>query len=79
MPSIDYYSEARDIAADLVKIGHNKEASELLDAIDTGSTSAEILMALRYHLMSLLNDQNLPSELIMKANTLFGFIDSVLR
>lgn len=32
MSTVDYYGEAREIAADLAKIGHDKDASELIAA-----------------------------------------------
>ena len=46
----DYYAEAREIAKRLASDGLTSEAQVLVDAIDTGSTATEILMALRWHL-----------------------------
>ena len=46
----DYYAEAREIARSLEQDGLTAEARALVDAVDTGSTGTEILMALRWHL-----------------------------
>jgi hypothetical protein len=46
----DYHQEAREIAQHLADEGHSTEARALIEAIDSGATGTEILMALRWHL-----------------------------
>lgn len=48
--AMDYYAEAREVARCLQQDGFTAEASTLEEAIDSGSTGTEILMALRWHL-----------------------------
>lgn len=46
----DYYAEAREIARCLEQDGLTAEALAVVDAIESGSTGTEILMALQWHL-----------------------------
>jgi hypothetical protein len=46
----DYYQEAREIALRLERDGGKADAESLVDAIESGATGTEILMALRWHL-----------------------------
>ena len=46
--AIDYYAYAKDIAAGLDDVGYKKHAIDIREAIEYGSTSTEILMALRF-------------------------------
>ena len=48
--TMDYYAEAREIARCLERDGLVDDARALRNAIDSGSTGTEILMALRWHL-----------------------------
>jgi hypothetical protein len=58
----DWINEARAIADELKITGFEKESCRILDAIDSGSTGGEILMALRWNL-----------EEILKSSSLFDF------
>jgi uncharacterized protein with GYD domain len=46
----DYYTEAYDIVRCLEQDDLNSEAAALVNAIESGSTGTEILMALRWEL-----------------------------
>jgi hypothetical protein len=60
--SIDYYAEAEAIAQILAGHGLSTEATSLRDAIESGSTATEILMALRWRLSELVRTGSLPDE-----------------
>ncbi|MCW5831289.1 MAG: hypothetical protein KIS78_02380 [Labilithrix sp.] len=60
--TIYYYAEAREIARRLDEGGHTNEARSLIEAIETGATGTEILMALRCNLQRL-EKANLPMNI----------------
>lgn len=75
----DYYAEAREVARSLDQEGLKEEAQSLRDAIDSGSTGTEILMALRWHLQRIGNTNALMSPAIRaKIRGLAGSIDAAL-
>ncbi|WP_419727877.1 hypothetical protein [Lichenicola sp.] len=76
--AIDYYEEAREISGSIHEIGLNEEGKTLDDALKCGSTSTEILMALRYHLQRIVGDTRLPEELRGRCTALIEDINSVL-
>ena len=53
----DYYAEAEAVCQDLESAGRSDLAEDLRDAIASGSTATEILMALRWKL-----EQSLSAE-----------------
>jgi hypothetical protein len=71
----DYHAEAREIARCLEDGGCSNDARSLIDAIETGSTGTEILMALRWNLQA-----NLAMNLAVRARIrdLAGAISGVL-
>ena len=48
--SLDYYTEARAVIDELFRDGFVLEATKIREAMETGSTASEILMAIRWHL-----------------------------
>jgi hypothetical protein len=54
----DWINEARAIADELKITGFEKESCRILDAIDSGSTGGEILMALRWNLEEILKSSS---------------------
>jgi RNase P/RNase MRP subunit POP5 len=47
---MDYYAEARRVAAILETEGMVADANSLIEALEAGATATEILMALRWNL-----------------------------
>lgn len=76
--AVDYYGEARNISSALLDLNFKKEGNELNDAIKFGSTSTEILLALRYHLTKLVNNIKLPEELEKNSTDLIRAINQAL-
>lgn len=56
MTTRDYYEEARLIADLLSTEGHKKAAASLIEILDAGFSSTEILMGLRFHTIAALNE-----------------------
>lgn len=54
---IDIYAEVRHLAFDLKRANKIEEASEILSALQEGSTATEILMILRYRIQTLIKNQ----------------------
>lgn len=78
--SIDYYAEAKAIAQILASRGLGTEAASLLDAIESGSTATEILMALRWRLSELVRAESLPDEFTAnRMRKLITMLDKELR
>ena len=46
---MDIYTEAKVVSDLLAREGHPEDGKRLIDSIENGSTSTEILMALRWH------------------------------
>ncbi len=61
MSNFDYYSSAQRIAQALSDEGLSDRATKITDAIATGSTGTEILMALHWQLTELLRQGHRPS------------------
>jgi len=59
---IDFYAEAELIAQTFAANGLIKEAEALRDAIESGSTATEILMALRWRLSEFVEARTTPDE-----------------
>lgn len=59
---IDYYAEAESIAQTLASHGLGAEATSLRDAIESGSTATEILMALRWRVSEMIRAGSAPDE-----------------
>jgi hypothetical protein len=60
----DYYCESRVLGADLWEAGYKEWADKLDAVIQSGSTSTEILMGIRYTLVQLVSSRpSLPHEL----------------
>jgi|GEM_PF-5066629 len=76
----DAYEQARDIAQNLRGIGLMTQAEEIETCINTGITSTEILMCLRFHLKALLAAKNitLPQALATDARKLLREISKIL-
>ncbi len=76
--AIDYYAYAKDIAAGLDDVGYKKHAIDIREAIEYGSTSTEILMALRFILVKVVREANLPDDLRLKCSVTINAINAVL-
>jgi hypothetical protein len=75
----DYYAEATELAGRLWDEGNKEWADRLTEVIETGFTSSEILMGLRYQLGQLLSGgPSLPEGLRAQAKSLYEAIDSAL-
>lgn len=53
--AVDFYAELRAIIEGLSRAGYAAEARTLQEAMDAGSTSNEIMMAVRWHLRQIGN------------------------
>ncbi|MTJ83145.1 MAG: hypothetical protein F8N37_19335 [Telmatospirillum sp.] len=74
----NYYEEAMKIIDALKANDHIDDAEKLSDAIEYGSTSTEILMKLRYHLINIMKNNNIPSVIKVDARTLSEKINNIL-
>jgi hypothetical protein len=64
MTSYDHYKVAENIARNLLRNGYDQWSRCIKEAIETGSTSTEILMALRWNLEKLLTrEPELPQKI----------------
>ena len=80
MVKFDFYLHAHRIADDLGKHGQREWKKSIEDAIADGSTSTEILMAIRWNLQKCLKEKGLISLRLKKQITdLISKIDDVLR
>ena len=80
MIKFDFYLHAHRIADDLGKHGHREYKKSLEDAIAGGSTSTEILMAIRWNLQRCLKEKGILSLGLKRQITdLISKIDDVLR
>jgi hypothetical protein len=70
----DLYTRVRKFANELVSLGLNVWALKLINSIEGGSTSGEILMAIRWNLQELLRAETLSDLLQQQAK---GFIKEV--
>ncbi len=71
MTSFNHYVVAKKIARDLKKLGYVDWYNKVDDAIVSGSTGTEILMALRWHFKELIkSNATLPQELSDRINEL---------
>jgi len=61
------YAEAERLAGALTAAGNDDWAGRLTEAIAAGSTSGEILMALRYQLEALERDRSIGADLRSEA------------
>jgi hypothetical protein len=75
----DYYAESRALGADLRETGHKAWADKIDTVIETGSTSSEILMGLRWTLGELCaKEHSLSPDIKQRAGSLQTGIDSAL-
>ncbi|HXB60947.1 MAG TPA: hypothetical protein VNU95_15345 [Candidatus Acidoferrales bacterium] len=63
----DFFTRVRAFAKQLEDVGLAAWALRLTDAISSGSTGGEILMAIRWNLQELLRAQSLPTGLVEQA------------
>ncbi|NMW23198.1 hypothetical protein [Rhodanobacter soli] len=73
----DYYSEARKLAA-LIQPFSDESAKKVLSALTDGATATEILMMLRWHIQSFLEEQIGSDESRSLARALIGKIDAAI-
>lgn len=74
--SRDPYADAQALGADLASAGYRGWESRISDAIAAGATSGEILMALRWTLVQLIESvPGLEATLRVRATTLVEEID----
>jgi hypothetical protein len=66
----DYYAESRRLADDLRAEGLGDCADALLDAIESGSTGTEILMAIKWNLDRLIAAGEGSRDLMLRASGL---------
>lgn len=77
--AIDCYAEAESIAKILANEGHVEAAESLIDAVASGSTASEILMALQFRLAALDLDGVLKSEFaISRVRRLIAALNSLV-
>jgi hypothetical protein len=75
----DYYAESRALGADLREAGYKPWADKIDTIIETGSTSSEILMGLRWTLGELCaKEHSLSPDIKQRAESLQTEIDSAL-
>lgn len=72
--SYDYYSEARKLAA-LIQPFSSESAKKILSALADGATATEILMMLRWHIQSFLDERIGSDESRSLARALVDKID----
>jgi hypothetical protein len=80
MMTFDVYAATRRLQNELASQGYSEWADRLGDAVDSGSTGSEILMAIRWTLLQIKND--LPDARPMDREIiedLLSAIDSALR
>ena len=76
----DYYADGHEIAERLVERGHREWSERITEAIESGSTGNEILMALRWQLGNLMGaDLGLDEDTRALAESLHADLDTVLR
>lgn len=75
----DYYAESRALGADLRKTGHKAWADKIDTVIETGTTSSEILMGLRWTLGEFCAKEHfLSPDIKQRAESLQTEIDNAL-
>lgn len=75
----DYYAESRALGVDLRMTGHKAWADKINTIIETGVTSSEILMGLRWTLSELcVKELSLSPDIKQRAESLRAEIDSAL-
>ena len=57
MSNFDHYAAAHELIEELRSKGHTSEANLLVEAIAGGATGTEIFMALRFHLLEILQQR----------------------
>lgn len=75
----DHYAAAERLAEELRVHGHEEWATALRDAIATGCTSTEILMALRTVLARIVTGEGVPEHLRQEAQRQQRLVASTLR
>jgi len=80
MSAYDFYGVAKRIARKLSEVGHTEWSERILNAIASGSTATEILMAIRWHLSELRTSKlALPPQLEAKIEDLLDNIDHAMK
>jgi hypothetical protein len=72
----DLYTSIRKFANELISLDLNDWALKLINSIEGGSTSGEILMAIRWNLQELLRTESLSDSLQQQAKGFINEIDS---
>lgn len=79
MNNFDHYAATRELIKDLHSKGHINEANLLLEAMENGATGTEIFMALRFHLLEILQQDRLEESSNVLAIKLIKELDRVLE
>ena len=79
MKSYDFYKDLNQVKALLESQGLSSVANSLTDAVETSSTSTEVLMRVRHLLKNLQNDNHgIDSKLAKKIDGLVSYINKLL-
>jgi hypothetical protein len=78
MVSYDYYGEAKSLAEAAKEAGLFEYASEIMGAMEEGSTGTEIFMILRARLARLILEEKLPLDFMTRARTLYEKLNDAL-
>lgn len=79
MPIFDYIHAAKILSQQLSRAGYHEDAAAIDMALDEGSTGNEICMMLRYHLSSILDNDNFDESLKPQVAELYTELDSILN
>jgi hypothetical protein len=71
----DLFTRVKQFAAELTRLGLNDWALRLINSIEEGSTSGEILMAIRWNLQELLRNETLSELLQQQAKRFIEEVD----
>ena len=76
---VDYYKKSRKIAEELNKNGFSEIGNKIIESVDFGTISTEILMSIRWNLKIVIDLNTLTNKrLLNKINKLVNEIDRIL-
>ncbi|MGZ4958436.1 MAG: hypothetical protein ACXV7J_04220 [Methylomonas sp.] len=79
MSTFDHYASSRELIKYLLENEYNEEANALMSAMENGATGTEIFMAMRFHLVKIINSVPLKGSSKLLASRLLTELNRALE